>query len=194
MIPATPDMRLKLLEIATELVELVGYNAFSFRDLADRVGITTASVHYHFPTKGDLGVALVARQRELEESFRQRLERESPDAWKRLRAFATGFRSNLENGRRMCLCGMLAAEHSTIPGPVLELVRAFFRDNEVWIARNLLDGRKSGRITFTGPAAPVARALMSAIEGAMLAAKAFGDLDRFDSVAEWHLAQIKARA
>ena len=193
MIPGTPDTRLKLLELATELVELVGYNAFSFRDLATRAGITTASVHYHFPTKGDLGVALVSRQRELEESFRQRLERESPDAWMRLRAFAAGFRGNLENGRRMCLCGMLAAEHSTIPGPVLELVRAFFLDNETWIAGILLEGRKSGRIAFAGPASPVARALMSAIEGAMLAAKAFGDLDRFDAVAEWHLAQIKPR-
>ncbi len=194
MIPGTPDTRLKLLEIATELVELVGYNAFSFRDLAARAGITTASVHYHFPTKGDLGVALVARQRAMEDSFRQRLEGETPDAWKRLRAFATGFRGNLENGRRMCLCGMLAAEHSTIPGPVLELVRAFFLDNETWIAGILLDGRNSGRIAFAGPAIPVARALMSAIEGAMLAAKTFGDLDRFDAVAEWHLAQIKPRA
>ncbi len=192
MIPGTTDTRSKLVAIATELVELVGYNSFSFRDLAVRAGITTASIHYHFPTKGDLGLALVSRQRELEAAFRNRIESGESDAWKRLRAFAVGFRSNLEHGRRMCLCGMLAAEHSTLPGPVLEGVRTFFTENETWIAGVLLDGRKAGCIAFAGPALPVARALMSAIEGAMIAAKTFDDLARFDAVCEWHLAQIKA--
>ena len=186
------DTRTLLIQIATELVELVGYNAFSFRDLSGRAGITTASIHYHFPTKGDLGVALVVRQRELDAAFRHRLDTTFPDAWKRLEAFAAGFRSSLENDRRMCLCGMLAAEHTTLPGPVLEGVRAFFLDNEIWIAQVLLEGRKSKCIMFRGSTAPIARALMSAIEGALLAAKAFGDLERFDMVTSWHLAQIKS--
>ena len=50
-----------ILDAAQQLAQTRGYNAFSYRDLAERVGIRTASIHYHLPTKGDLGVALVAR-------------------------------------------------------------------------------------------------------------------------------------
>ena len=52
-----PDTRAELLDTAQELVQTGGFNWFSYRDLADRVGIRTPSIHYHFPTKTDLGVA-----------------------------------------------------------------------------------------------------------------------------------------
>ena len=51
--------REQLLTVAADLLQRVGYASFSFRDLAEAVGIRAASVHYHFPTKADLGVALV---------------------------------------------------------------------------------------------------------------------------------------
>ena len=38
-----------------------GYHGFSFRNLAAEVGIKSASVHYHFSTKGDLVAALAER-------------------------------------------------------------------------------------------------------------------------------------
>ena len=41
-----------------------GFHGFSFRDLAADVGIKSASVHYHFPTKADLGVNLMRNYQE----------------------------------------------------------------------------------------------------------------------------------
>ena len=35
----------KLLDLAQELIQTRGYNAFSYRDLADRVGIKLLAVH-----------------------------------------------------------------------------------------------------------------------------------------------------
>ena len=55
------DMREALLASARTTVQAHGYNALSFRELAKEVGIKSASVHYHFPTKGDLGAALARR-------------------------------------------------------------------------------------------------------------------------------------
>ena len=39
----------QILEVATELVQTRGYSAFSYQDLSDRLGITKASLHHHFP-------------------------------------------------------------------------------------------------------------------------------------------------
>ena len=186
------DTRVTLLHLATELVQLVGYNAFSYRDLAGRAGITTASVHYHFPAKGDLALAMVERQRVLDRAIFSKLDADVPDPFRRLQAFCAALRRDLENGRRMCLCGMLAAEHETLPGVVVEAVRGFFTDTEGWLAAVLLEGRRAGTVAFAGPAAPVAQALLSAVEGAMLTARAFGDLGRFDAATRWHLARLKS--
>ena len=41
----------ELLAVAQNKVREGGYNNFSFRELAKEVGIKSASVHYHFPTK-----------------------------------------------------------------------------------------------------------------------------------------------
>lgn len=51
----------QLLDIAEGMIRLGGYNSVSFRTLAEMAGIKSASVHYHFPTKEDLGSALAER-------------------------------------------------------------------------------------------------------------------------------------
>ena len=62
---ATPDTkadtRQSIMNAARATVQALGYNALSFRDLAKEVGVKSSSVHYHFPTKGDLGAALARR-------------------------------------------------------------------------------------------------------------------------------------
>ena len=54
------DTRAELLIQAETLVRGRGYAGFSYADLAEAVGIRKASIHHHFPTKVDLGAALVA--------------------------------------------------------------------------------------------------------------------------------------
>ena len=51
----------QILEVATELVQTRGYSAFSYQDLSNRLGITKASIHHHFPSKGDLGRAVAEK-------------------------------------------------------------------------------------------------------------------------------------
>ena len=54
----------KLLDVGAELCQTMGYNAFSYRHMADRLGIKTATIHYYFPSKADLGRELMANYRE----------------------------------------------------------------------------------------------------------------------------------
>jgi TetR/AcrR family transcriptional regulator, transcriptional repressor for nem operon len=186
------DTRSQLLEVAMELIQQRGYNAFSFHDLADRVGIKTASIHYHFPTKGDLGLTLVKRHRQVFAEAFANIDAGEANPWERLRQYVGLFRATLENGHRMCLAGMLAIEYQTLPADLVGEIRRLFEDNERWLASTLNAGRKAKAITLDRPAAEVARTLFAALEGAMLSACAFGDFDRFDAAAAWHLSQIKA--
>ena len=42
-------------------MQTCGFNGFSYADIAAELGITKASLHYHFQSKAELGDALIAR-------------------------------------------------------------------------------------------------------------------------------------
>ena len=90
----------------------------------------------------------------------------------------------------MCLCGMLAAEYQTLPDPIRDAVVAFLDDNEAWLALVLEDGREDGSLRFAGTAADTARSIVSGLEGAMLVARPYGALERFETAAAQLLAGL----
>src|SRR6476620_11178424 len=51
----------KALDIAQQLAQTRGFNGFSYADIAAELGITKASLHYHFASKAELGRALLER-------------------------------------------------------------------------------------------------------------------------------------
>ena len=49
-------------KIVTEAITFImtrGTNAFSYKDISKEIGIKTSSIHYYFPTKNDLIVAVL---------------------------------------------------------------------------------------------------------------------------------------
>jgi len=173
-----------LLDAAKALAQTQGYNAFSFRDLADRVGITTASIHYHFPTKAHLGRELVIRYRErLMEGCRQ-IDARATDPRERLERFIGVLRGAIDKGTRMCLCGMFGAEFATLPGPVRDEVRSLFEAAEGWMARVLREGQAAGVFRLDGDPERAARQAFASLQGGMMTACAFEDEERFNAVAE----------
>jgi TetR/AcrR family transcriptional repressor of nem operon len=71
-------------------------------------------------------------------------------------------------------------------------IRGFFDDNEAWLAGLLESGRQAGDLNFDGSAAEAANALTSALEGAMLLARSYGDASRFATAADRLLSAFAA--
>ncbi len=182
-----------VLDVAQELLQTRGFNAFSFRDLADRVRIKTASVHYHFPTKGELCRALIARQRELVASALAEIDAGGLDAVGKLDRYVGVFRGTLEAGNRMCVSGMLAADFATLEPEIVRDLRLSFDEHEAWLEGVLAKGRATGSLHFEGVALEEARSLLSSLEGAMLVARTFEAPARFEATARRLLAKLRAR-
>lgn len=179
----------RILDVAEALVQTQGFNGFSYADISDELGIRKASLHHHFATKAQLGEELIARY---EKNFLSALAQidataKSPKA--RLDRYAGLYRDVLEK-KRMCLCGMLAAEFDTLPRAMKKRVEAFFDANEAWLVKVLDDGRRQKSLHFTGPSAQTARFLVSSLEGAMLVARSYGSSTRFDAVSKRVLASL----
>src|SRR5438552_4143747 len=107
----------RILDVAEGLAQTRGFNGFSYADIAAEVGITKASLHYHFATKAELGRALVARYSQRFAAALEAIETDGAGALEKLDQYVELYESVLVRDR-MCLCGMLAAEYLTLPEPV----------------------------------------------------------------------------
>jgi TetR/AcrR family transcriptional repressor of nem operon len=183
----------RVLDVAEGLVQTRGFNAFSYADVSKAVGIRKASLHHHYPTKADLGVALVARYRSAFMGALQDIESKGEAAGRRLARYTDLYGSVLRRGR-MCMCGMLAADVATLPKPMRESVAGFFEENERWLTRVLAEGKKRGELEFEGTPASMAAFMVSSLEGAMLVARGSGNLEPFDDVVRHLLARIEPRS
>ena len=184
------DTREAILDIAEQLVQVRGFNGFSYADIAGELGVTNAALHYHFPGKSELGHALIVRYAERFTSSLVTIEQREASAPGRLRAYATLYRNVLEAGR-MCLCGMLAAEYQTLPEGMRQAVTAFFDANHVWLTRVLEEGEADGTIRLAGKARDAAELIVGSLEGAMLVARTYGDTSRFNAMSEQLLAEFE---
>src|SRR5215213_2190097 len=100
----------RILDSAERLVQARGFNGFSYADVAAELGVTKASLHYHFAGKTELGQALITRYAERFFTALEQIEGSVPAAPAKLDAYA-GLYADVLRGQRMCLCGMLAAEY-----------------------------------------------------------------------------------
>jgi len=185
------DTAERILDSAERLVQERGYNGFSYADVAAELGVTKASLHYHFPGKAELGEALLVRYTERFEGALEAIDASTGDPAAKLAAYADLY-GDVVRGRRMCLCGMLAAEVGTLPEPIRRAVVAFFDASEAWLERVLDEGRVDATLEFSGTARETARMLVGALEGAMLVARPYDDVERFDESANRLLAGLRA--
>ncbi len=166
--PNTSDL---ILDAAEGRMRAGGYSDVSFRDLAADVSIKSASVHYHFPTKEVLGVALVRRYGE-----RVRLDLETNAGPEhpvgiRIRRLVSIFQQAAADKSAMCLCGLLGAEAEILPSAVRNEVAGFFS----WLLDWLSDALGGGDMARTR-----AVAIVTSLEGALIIAKTTNDTDIFD--------------
>jgi TetR/AcrR family transcriptional regulator, transcriptional repressor for nem operon len=191
-LPPPTEAARAILDVAEQLAQTRGYNGFSYADIAAKLGVTKASLHYHFPSKAELGRALIARYQAVFGAALGAIDQQALQPPEKMRQYVALYDAVMRNDR-MCLCGMLAAEYATLPEPMQQGLKLFFDMNERWLTTVLHDGRRSGSFLFKESATERARVLLGALEGAMLVSRSYGDYRRFHAAAEHVLADLGAR-
>ena len=176
------EMKEQILASAQRLVQQRGFNGFSYADIAAEVGIRKASLHHHFPSKTDLGLALIEDYAAQVDSARARISGLGQPADAMLRAYVALFRGTLD-AERMCMGGMLASEWMTLDASMLPALKRFFARNTEWLTEILAGGVTQKQFVLNGSAADHARVFLATLQGALLIARATGDHDGFDRTA-----------
>lgn len=173
----TETTREKIVQHAQNLIQTGGYNGFSYRDLAALIGIKTSSIHYYFPQKEDLLLAVIQRY---QTNWHEAIQRIDPGlrADDKLRAYVDVHRSAFCGTERICLGTALSAELGSLPGCARRALRDFYAANEAWLVKLLEQGAREGSLRVPGDLHASARALYSALQGSLMGARLFNESER----------------
>ncbi|MEQ9329874.1 TetR/AcrR family transcriptional regulator [Thalassobaculum sp.] len=160
----------EILDAAELRMRRGGYDAASFRDLAADVGIKSASVHYHFPQKADLGEAVVERYAERMQAALGRPDDPAESVGQRLSRLCDVYRHAAIDKGLICLCCVLGSQSLELPAPVAEAVGRFFDGLLRWTA-TALAAPAAGPPSAGPPAAGRSAAdIVGSLQGAMVLA------------------------
>ncbi len=175
------DTLIKILDVAEARIRSNGFNDFSFRDIATDVGIKSASVHYHFPTKADLGVRVTRRYTARFMHYLGDPKDKEDEPGDLLRRYIEGYKKILVEDQTMCLCGMLGAELASLPDSVCDEVKRFNNDNIEWLKvvyqrLNPKDKKKAVKAK--------ALHLLASMQGAIIVARTMNQPKLFERISQ----------
>jgi TetR/AcrR family transcriptional repressor of nem operon len=174
------DTANRILDTAQRLIVTRGFNAFSYADIAEVVGISKPSIHFHFATKSELVRQLLLRYRDTVKVSLEQLSVQVSDPVAQLRAYAGYWEQCIRDDTApFCMCAMLASELLSLPPDVAAEVKGYFGDLAAWLTSTLEQGAAQGQLRLPRGAAFEAESFMASAHGAMLSARVYGDADVF---------------
>ena len=178
----TQPVREQLLEHTLVLIRRRGFNGFSYRDLAELVGVKTSSIHYYFPSKDDLVLEAV---KEYSARIVERLRNIDPElpVLEQARQYLEPLRATCGSDQ-ICLAGMLSTEVLSLPEPVHKVLKDFYHINEAWLAKLLERGQEQRETLYPVPPEMLAQVLYGALQNGLIAARLFGTQERLEAAAE----------
>ena len=172
-----------ILNLAESLLQDKGFNGFSYAHISAELGVKNAAIHYHYPTKEDLGVAVIRRYRERFKLWvnNARVKNLSPE--EKLDWFFSIYTDMRADQGKVCLLGSMEAEFNSIPDGLQREVEALHEELLAWLQATLAEGREVGVFNFNGEPANKAALILSSVQGALQMARALGT-QRFQDVVD----------
>lgn len=174
------DTRQSILDSAETLILTRGYNGFSYKDIADVVGIRKASIHHHFISKEELGAAFVDRY--FERFVRWCGQVADLPVAQKLASFLKMFKQVSHNAEKICPLGMLTAEYPTLPGSVQDSLRRLLGEMDRWLVQVLAQGQAEGYLRPIPEAPVMAKVIINAMSASLKMARVFHDMDQLEEV------------
>lgn len=184
------DTANKILDVAEIYTQTRGFNAFSYKDIQQEVGIKTSSIHYYFPTKQDLALTMIARYLERFKIALDEIKQTNSTALQKLQSLGDIFSYTAQEGK-FCLCGMLATDISGMSHTVETQLQDFFRISETWIAEVIRQGIADKAIKNSVKPENAAAHFLAALEGGLLIARTPKRTEYLEAVIKEALYQIK---
>jgi AcrR family transcriptional regulator len=166
------DTKQEILDLAEMLIRTRGYHGFSYKDISERLQVKNAAIHYHFPSKEDLGTAVIQGAIESFLAFTANIGVTSQD--KQLLQFFGTYKKSQKKGW-VCLVGALSPAYDTLPAGMQNSLSVFVQTILEWVEGCLQQGHNKGLFTYSETPAAKAQLLVSSLLSSLLLNKVAGE-------------------
>ncbi len=184
------DTAHKILDIAEFFTQTKGFNAFSYKDIQTEMGIKTSSIHYYFPTKKHLALAMTERYVNNFQIALLNIRDQYPSGVDQIQNMTEVY-IDVVKQNKFCMCGMLASELTSICDASVAKLIFFFEVVQNWVEEAITLGQEQSLIKKDISAKATATGFVSVIEGAMLIARAKGEPEHLINVMNNTIGQLK---
>jgi AcrR family transcriptional regulator len=179
----TSNTREQIMDRAAHLLMSRGFNGFSYADISAHLGVKNAAVHYHFPSKSDLALALV-------DDYRQTLRRNTAEfmayggsASQQMEGLFAFTSKQCQIGRCICPFGAFSIDYNDLPAEVHEETARFMDESIKWLTQVLKVGQEQEEFSFRGDPGAKAISILAALQGARQMSRIHG-FELLDKVIE----------
>jgi TetR/AcrR family transcriptional repressor of nem operon len=177
------DTRTKILDVAEDLVQRVGLNSMSYKDISEAVGIRKASIHHHFPKKENLVDELLGRCAISYGDEYQQIVDGPGNASEKLSKLAAVFEEGLTS-QKLCLVGSISMNRNTLQDSSCHILQSTIKKTVAIFSAVFEQGRLENSLCFKGTDGETAFAFFSLLVGAQTIARSHGGLESFHRAAE----------
>ena len=167
------DTKTAIIDLAEDLIRTKGYSGFSYRDISESLNIKNAAIHYHFPSKANLGRAVISRSRESFNRTTNNLTKLN-DTRKKVEGFIKIYNQSHKQGL-VCFMGALGPVYDNLPGEMQEELTKASQDIRNWLTETLETGRTQKELEFVGSAAGKADAIITSLLASLILNKVTGE-------------------
>ena len=168
------DTREQIMDRAAQLLTSRGFNGFSYRDISSHLGVKNAAIHYHFPAKTDLALALVEEYRRILRKGTSEFMAYGGSALVQLEGFFEFTTKQCHVGRCICPFGAFSVDYSELPDDLRDATQSFMNESIKWLTRVMEVGRTEGEFSYDGDPRVKAVTVLAALQGARQLARIHG--------------------
>ena len=159
------DTKAKIVHRANVLMTQRGPNGFSYRDISEPLGVKNAAIHYHFPSKTDLILAVIEENHQVLRDSTAQFMAYGGSASEQIEGLFCFTLDRCKKGQPVCVVGALAADYDSHAEEVQRANRRFMTDTSKWVTRVLELGREQGEFEFAGSPVEKATVILAALQG-----------------------------
>lgn len=163
-----------IIDKAFQLMLQRGINGFSYRDIAQPLGIKNAAIHYHFPNKMDLVKELIEENHQVLRRGTAEFMAYGGPARPQLEGMFAFVLHQCDCGRPICMVGALAVDYDDLSDEIKQVNDHFMDDSIKWLSKVMKDGREQGEFQFNGDPISKAATILATIQGARQMARVHG--------------------
>ena len=154
-----------IIQLADILIRQKGYHGFSYRDISVPLQIKNAAIHYHFPAKKDLGLAVIQRNRKSFVDQTQVWASQSPGH--QIKQFVNIYKT-IQKSNLVCFMGALGPFFHQLPEEMQAALRETSHTIRQWVTKTLERGLMEGQFHFSQSPSDLADVLVSALMASLI--------------------------